>query len=109
MTPSVSWSLQELLLLIPDNREPIIKLAIGQDVETAADLLLCVLVTDLSERHLVETVLFSETLLSGLDLNLLAHLISLLFVFVADILIDQPLLIFNLHVDWIVHQAITTI
>jgi hypothetical protein len=61
-----------------------------------------------SQRHLVETILLSEALLSGHDLDLLANFVALLLIFVSDILLIEALLIFDLHIDRVVHQTVTT-
>lgn len=64
------------------------------------------LVRDASQCHLVATVLFSEALLSGHDLDLLASFVPFLLILIPEVLLIKTLLIFNLHVDWVVHQTI---
>jgi hypothetical protein len=60
-------------------------------------------VADATERHLINTVLLSETILSCNSFELLPNLVPFLFVFIPDIFLDESLLILNNHVNWIVH------
>lgn len=80
---------------------------VSEDVKVASDHLLSVLMALASQRHLVETILLSEALLSCHDLYLLANFVALLLIFVPDILLIEALLIFNLHIDRVVHQTVT--
>lgn len=108
VVPGLARLLQIILLLVLQNGETVVKVSIRQNVIVAVDLLLSVLVADSTQGHLVNTVLFCEALLSDLNLDLLAHLVPLLFVLVTNVFIDKSLLIFDLHVDWVIHKSITT-
>ena len=108
MVPRLPRLLQVLLLLVLQDGQAVVELPIRQDVEATAHLLLRVLVADAAECHLVDAVLLSEALLAHLHLNLLPYIVSLLFVLLTDVFVDEALLVLNLHIDRVIHQAITT-
>jgi len=106
MVPGLTWLLEVLLLLLLNKVKTSGQVSVGQDIVVAGNLFFSVLVADSAKGHAISAVLLSETFLSDLDLDLLADFVPLLFVFVTNVFINQALLIFNLHVNWIVHKAI---
>ena len=94
--------------MVTDDGQAIVELAIGQDIKAALHLLLSVFVADAAESHLIVAVLLGKAFLAHLDLNLLAYFVSLLFVLVAHILVNETLWVLDLHIYWVVHETITT-
>jgi len=92
--------------LVTDDGQAIVELAISQDIKAALHLLLSVFVADAAESHLIVAVLLGKAFLAHLDLNLLAYFVSLLFVLVAHILVNETLWVLDLHIYWVVHETI---
>jgi hypothetical protein len=70
-------------------------------------LLLSVFVGNAAEGHFVESLHFGKALFSGCNLDLLPHFVALLLVPFPNVLFVEALLIFDHHVDRVVHEAVT--
>ena len=101
--PWVRRLFKVLLLLFADHRQRVGQLAIRENVETATDLLFSVFVGDAAERHLIDAVLFSEALLTRLNLDLLTHFVALLLVLLTCVFLNEALWVLHLHIDRVVH------
>ena len=105
--PRLGWLMQVILLVLLDNSEGRGQLSIGHDVEPPVHLLLSVLMRNTLEGHVLQSVELCKRLLASSLLDVEAHLEALLFVFVSDVLLEKASLVFDLHVDWVVHKTIT--
>ena len=78
-------------------------MTIRQNVESALDLLLCVLVRDATQGHVLLAIQLCERLLAGDILSLVSNLVALLLVSVSLVFLNESLLVFNFHVHGVVH------
>jgi hypothetical protein len=88
LLPSLSWLLDELLLILFDKSQCVWQLASSQDIVTSFDWLLGVLVRNAAESHLVEAVLLGQAFLTCHYFDLLTDFVALLLVFVSDVLFN---------------------
>lgn len=95
------------MLILFNHLQRGLHVTVSEDIEITSDHLFSVLIALASQRHLVETILLREALLSSHDIDLLFNIVALLLVFVPDILLIEALLIFYLHIDRVIHQTIT--
>lgn len=59
------------------------------------------------QRHLFEPFNLSFAFLSSQFVSRIPDLVTFLFVIVAQFFFEQAFLVFYLHVDWVVHQALS--
>jgi hypothetical protein len=62
---------------------------------------------DALQGHLLGAVVVCERLLARSILDVVADLVALLFIFIADVLLEEATLVLDFHVHRVVHQALT--
>ena len=91
------------LTLVVD--EVAFKLVVADDIVASVDFFSESHSRDLVHAHDILAVLLGETGLSVDFLDLVPHFITSLLVLLSKVPFIEPLLVLNLHVDWVVHQA----
>ena len=79
---------------------------IGKNVKASIEGLLVALQADLIHLHLQVTFELSHPVFPRVSLYVIAHLEALLLVLVPQILLVQAVMIFDVHVNRIVHQTL---
>jgi len=83
-------------------------LVIREDVEPSLSLLLEPHVTDFVQLLLIIPHGLGKTSFPSLGLHIVANLEPFPFIFLPEVSLIEPLLIFNFHINWVVHQSLTT-
>jgi len=79
---------------------------VRQNVKASRQLFSIAHVRDFVQRHIVKAVLLCKAFLTSELLSIVPDFVPLLFVLLSQVFLHQSILIFHLHVYWVVHQAI---